>query len=150
MAASMTTRERFHALMNFEPADRLPLLEWCSWWGVTLDRWHSDGMPAELTDVQDIRRHFGLDIYLQHWFPNGKDSFPGLPEGEPGWIKSMDDYLELVPHMYREDAFDRDRLRVWAEHQKQGDVVVWLTLEGFFWFTRSPYMRILTQVLEAR
>ena len=28
----MNTRARFHAVMNFKPFDRLPLLEWAGWW----------------------------------------------------------------------------------------------------------------------
>ena len=59
----MNTRERFHAVMNFKPFDRLPVLEWAGWWNQTIDRWHGEGLPANLTDRYDICRHFGLDVY---------------------------------------------------------------------------------------
>ena len=51
--------------MNFQPFDRLPILEWAIWWDKTIDRWHREGMPAVLTDRYDICRHFGLDLYKQ-------------------------------------------------------------------------------------
>ncbi|MFW5894239.1 MAG: hypothetical protein ACOCUY_03800 [Verrucomicrobiota bacterium] len=61
----MNTRERFYAVMNFKPYDRLPLLEWAGWWDKTIIRWHGEGLPAGLTDRYAICRHFGLDIYKQ-------------------------------------------------------------------------------------
>ena len=42
----MTNRERFQALMHFQPVDRLPIVEWASWWNETLDRWHGEGLDA--------------------------------------------------------------------------------------------------------
>lgn len=42
----MNARERFHAIMNFQPFDRLPLLEWAGWWDQTIDRWHGEGLSA--------------------------------------------------------------------------------------------------------
>ncbi len=44
--AHMNARERFHAIMNFQPFDRLPLLEWAGWWDQTIDRWHGEGLSA--------------------------------------------------------------------------------------------------------
>ena len=41
----MTTRERFQAVMNFRPFDRLPLLEWAGWWDKTIQRWRGEGLP---------------------------------------------------------------------------------------------------------
>ena len=52
--------ERFRALMNFQPVDRLPMIEWADYWGETIERWRSEGLPAELEDRFDIRGHFGL------------------------------------------------------------------------------------------
>ena len=56
---SMTTRERCLAVLNFQPFDRLPIIEWADWWQATMDRWHQDGgLPATMTDCNEIRRHF--------------------------------------------------------------------------------------------
>ena len=62
--------ERFRAVMNFQPVDRLPRWEWAMWWDETIRRWHNEGLPAELkfSQVFDIARQFGLDPYQQFWF----------------------------------------------------------------------------------
>lgn len=72
----MNNRERFHAVMNFEPVDRLPFMEFMGYWPETLERWHAEGLPANVQprdyylgaehigvegDVIDPRDHFGLD-----------------------------------------------------------------------------------------
>ena len=46
----MTNRERFLAALNFErPDDRLPAIEWASWWDKTLERWHAEGLEQGLS-----------------------------------------------------------------------------------------------------
>ena len=40
----MTNRERFLATMSFQPVDRLPMLEWATWWDKTVDRWKGEGL----------------------------------------------------------------------------------------------------------
>ncbi|MCX6996430.1 MAG: hypothetical protein NTV49_04945 [Kiritimatiellaeota bacterium] len=40
--------ERFRAVMNFQPVDRLPRWEWAMWWDQTIARWHGEGLPREL------------------------------------------------------------------------------------------------------
>ncbi len=59
---AMTPRERFQAVMNFQPFDRLPLVEWAEWWDKTIDRWHTEDLPADVEDRYDICRHFGLEV----------------------------------------------------------------------------------------
>ena len=44
----MTNIERFERVLRFEPADRLPAIEWAPWWDKTLNRWRSEGLPADL------------------------------------------------------------------------------------------------------
>ena len=60
--------ERFRAVMNFQPVDRLPMWEWAMWWDETIARWRTRGLPAELDTVFDIAQYFGLDPYQQFWF----------------------------------------------------------------------------------
>ena len=50
---SMTTRERFRAVVSGQPFDRLPIIEWAMWWNQTIDR------PAEVSGRYDLYRHFG-------------------------------------------------------------------------------------------
>lgn len=62
--------ERFRAVMNFQPVDRLPRWEWAMWWDETIARWHQEGLPRALPfhQVIDIAQYFGLDPYQQFWF----------------------------------------------------------------------------------
>ena len=65
----MNQLERFHAVMNFQPVDRLPRIEWAAWWGQTIDRWKAEGLPdkgsalagTELTEAEfkDVLRTGG-------------------------------------------------------------------------------------------
>jgi len=72
----MNGRERFHGVMNFEPVDRTPFWEFMGFWPETIDRWHAEGLPAEvqLRDyylggdhiqspdaVVDPKEYFGFD-----------------------------------------------------------------------------------------
>jgi hypothetical protein len=58
--------ERFRALMGFQEVDRLPRWEWAMWWDKTIERWHGEGLPGDLTDIFDIHEWFGLDPYKQY------------------------------------------------------------------------------------
>ncbi|MEI8343023.1 MAG: hypothetical protein WCH43_15980, partial [Verrucomicrobiota bacterium] len=137
----MTPRERFQAAINFQPFDRLPLLEWAFWWDKTLDRWHGEGLPETLTDRYDLYRHFGLDMYCQDWIP--AICWATCPQpathGAP-LVSTMADYERIRPHLFPDLEAGTDRWKTWtawAEHQKNGEAVLWLSLDGFFWFARS-------------
>ncbi len=102
----MNTRERFHAVMNFKPFDRLPIVEWAGWWTQTLDRWHNERLPAELTDRYDICRHFGLDVYIQDWFrPRGPDCPAPAQHGE-GILTNEAEYEAMLTHLFPLPAVD--------------------------------------------
>jgi hypothetical protein len=133
----MTTRERFRAVMNFQPFDRLPMIEWALWWNKTVERWVSEGLPRELTGRYDLYRHFGLDVYYQDWI---KTTAPGCPEppshGAP-IISSLEEYEAIRPFLYPLDpAVDVSKWKVWAREQAEGEAVIWITFDGFFWFAR--------------
>ena len=49
--------ERFRAVMDFQPVDRLPRWEWAMWWDETIARWKREGLPAELETVFDRVRN---------------------------------------------------------------------------------------------
>ena len=132
----MTTRERFHAVMNFQPFDRLPIVEWAGWWDKTIDRWHGEGLPAELTDRYDICRHFGLDVYMQDWFGACGRGCPKPASHGAGFVTSMDDYLAVREHLFPWPVVDRGRWARRARLQQAGDVALWFTVDGFFWFPR--------------
>lgn len=129
---SMTVRERCLAVLNFQPFDRLPIIEWAGWWQATMDRWHQDGgLPATMTDCNEIRRHFGLEIYQQDWFGTGSN--------EREIIGSMDDYEreQRLDHLFPAPNVNHAQWRQWAEQQKRGEIAIWFTLDGFFWCPRK-------------
>lgn len=142
----MTPRERFLATMNFEPVDRLPMVEWAGWWTETLDRWYGEGLPANLTDRYDIVGHFGLEKYKQTWFRSVHRDVPppevhgaGLLTGEGSF---EDKYEKLHPSLFTiHDTWPIDPAiwSQWAMEQEKGDSVLWFTVEGPFWFPRTLF-----------
>ena len=136
-----TTRERFKATMSFEKTDRLPLIEWASWWDKTLNRWREEGLPLHLETDQDIMEYFGLDIHKQFWIPTLKGTCP-WPEAHGGSILesiTAKSYEKLKPHIFPQEGVDwfRDAIKCWAGKQREQGVLIWLMLDGFFWFPRK-------------
>jgi hypothetical protein len=133
----MNTRERFHAVMNFQPFDRLPVLEWATWWNQTIERWHSEGLPKEITDRYDLYQHFGLEQYKQGWLRPRSPDCPQPKTHGAGIITSREDYERVRPYLYPRGAVDYAQWERWREEQQAGDAVLWFTVDGFFWFPRT-------------
>jgi len=136
-ASTMNHPERFRALMNFQPVDRLPRWEWAMWWDLTLDRWHTEGLPTTLTDVFEIHESFGLDPYKQFWFSTTAPTIEAVQHHVEGTVSNLDDYLRILPALYPNHSAAIESMRPWAARQSAGNAVVWATLEGFFWFPRT-------------
>ncbi len=132
----MTNRERFRRVMSFQPVDRLPIIEWATWWDQTVNRWHREGLPPDLTDAFAIRCHFGLDPFQQAWLRGVGPGAPA-PASHGAGLLGGRDYRDLRPFLYPDDMFDPRVAGAWGEQQGAGDLVVWITLEGFFWFPRT-------------
>ena len=132
----MNVRERFQAVMNFQPFDRLPLVEWATWWDKTLERWHGEHLPADVTDKYDVCSHFGLELYFQDWISGIGPECPEPARHGAGILTSMDEYERMRPRLYPWPVVDRDRWARWGEMQSQGRAVLWYTMDGFFWFAR--------------
>lgn len=122
--------------MDFQPFDRLPLLEWAGWWDKTIERWYGEGLPADLIDRYAICEHFGLDVYKQDWFTVCGPDCPQPAAHGRGIIESEADYERILPHLYPSRPVNAERWQAWAEEQQQGNVVLWFTVDGFFWFAR--------------
>ena len=137
---TMTPRERFLAIAQFRPFDRLPLYEWAPWWDKTIARWQGEGLDPNLKleeeeHTKQIQSHFGLDVYFcNNYIPS---MAPGCPEpashGGP-IIHNMDDYEKLKPLLYKDwiGPYWDD----WAPRHRGNEIVAWLAMEGFFWFPR--------------
>jgi len=129
--------ERFRAVMNFQPVDRLPRWEWAMWWTRTLDRWYQEGLDPALQTVFDIHDHFGLDPYIQFWFSTTDPTIAACQHHGLGILANMDEYLQVLPNLYPDHAESIETMAPWFARQRQGEAVVWITLEGFFWFPRT-------------
>lgn len=131
--------ERFRALMNFQPVDRLPRWEWAMWWDETIVRWHGEGLPRELrfSQVIEIAEYFGLDPYQQFWFSTTNPTIEATQHHVEGIVANLDDYLRLRPQLFPDHSAAIRSMAPWAERQRRGDAVVWCTIEGFFWFPRT-------------
>lgn len=131
--------ERFRAVMNFEPADRLPRWEWAMWWDQTISRWHGEGLPKKFrpSQVFDIAQWFGLDPYQQFWFSTTDPTIEATQHHVEGIVANMDDYCRIRPDLFPSHASAIQGMSVWEARQRRGEAVVWCTLEGFFWFPRT-------------
>ena len=131
--------ERFRAVMNFQPVDRLPRWEWAMWWDETIKRWHAEGLPSRFrfSQVFEIAQHFGLDPYQQYWFSTTDSTIEATQHHVEGIVANMDDYRRLRPQLFPCHDAAIAGMAAWAERQRRGEAVVWCTLEGFFWFPRT-------------
>jgi len=133
----MTHRERFHRVLDFRPVDRLPVVEWAPWWDQTLARWRAEGLPAGLTDCCAIQRHLGLEAIRQvRVRPVGPGAPRPISHGA-GLCADEAGYDRLRDRLYPLPGFHPAALRAAAEEQARGELVVWLTVDGFFWHPRT-------------
>jgi hypothetical protein len=134
----MNQIERFKAVMGFKPVDRLPLFEFAGWWDKTQERWYQEGLPARLTDAGEIREYLGLDRHHQfRIIPRGGWPRQTPQERQKGIVKNIDEYRLMRDAIYKDVCLDKPLLEGLAEKQKAGEVVLWLDLDGFFWYPRE-------------
>ena len=95
--------ERFRAVMNFQPIDRLPRWEWAMWWDETIQRWHNEGLPGELefSNVFGITEYLGLDPYMQFWFSTTQATIEATQHHTEGTVADMDDYRKIKPYLLK-------------------------------------------------
>ncbi|MCX6903315.1 MAG: hypothetical protein NTW03_07525 [Verrucomicrobia bacterium] len=136
---AMNHVERFRAVMNFQPVDRLPRWEWAMWWDQTIARWHEEGLPRDLrfSQVIEIAEYFKLDPYQQFWFSTTDATIEATQHHVEGIVSNMDDYLRIRPQLFPNHRAALESMSPWADKQRRGQAVVWATFEGFFWFPRT-------------
>ena len=136
---TMKTRERFHAIANFNSFDRLPIFEWANWWNQTIESWQKIGLPKKIQERYELCRYFDLDLYFQHQYQALRKGSPKPESSGAGIIKNMDDYEKIQPYLFQiENDFSKSRLNIvpQAKFQQAGDAVIWLSVNGFFWLPR--------------
>jgi Uroporphyrinogen decarboxylase (URO-D) len=142
----MNTRERFHAVMNFESFDRLPIFEWASWWDKTIERWESEGLPTGM-DKHETMRYFDLDIHYQDWIHPWSPNIPKPASHGAAIMHNLADYeKDIAPHMFHYpkvnndyNVIDHKKWEKWSKEQESGNAVIWFTLNGFFWLPRTLF-----------
>lgn len=137
MISAMNARERFHAVMDFRPFDRLPMIEWASWWDKTIDRWVGEGLPTR--DRYELYRYFGLDDYRQGWFRSLHWDAPKPAHHGAGIVEDERGYEAIRHHLFQLQEtwpIDPATWTAWTREQERGDCVLWFTLDGFFWLPR--------------
>ena len=137
MTDELTTRERFARVIRFHGVDRMPVFEWAPWWDQTLRRWEGEGLPAGLHNVE-IQQHFGLDLIWQLRMRHHSPDTPKPTHHGAGLIEDEAGYEAILPTLYP-DEFDFTELRRWARLQAAGELVIWLTVDGFFWYPRTLF-----------
>jgi hypothetical protein len=90
-----------------------------------------------MNDVFEIGEYFGLDPYKQFWFSTTAPTIEAVQHHVEGTVQNMDDYLRILPSLYPDHSAAIASMRPWAGRQAAGEAVVWITLEGFFWFPRT-------------
>ena len=136
----MNNRDRFRAILRFEKVDRLPRFEWATWWDQTITRWQGEGLPQNLPPgkhgVVAVMEFFGLDPVWQWWFPLFKPTYPQMPHGI-GPVADMADYERIREHLYPEIDWEAAFPPAIRARHERGEVAVWFTLDGYFWFARK-------------
>lgn len=135
----MTNRERVKAVLNGQmPADRLPMVEWATYWDKTTAAWEEEGLKAGLGQ-QGISDSFGLDPLVQYWIRPTAKGCPGPKETHGGIAENEQEYEKILPFLYTDTSIRdmEEQLRLWKPAHDRGDFALWFTLEGFFWFPRT-------------
>ncbi len=137
----MTNKERFIATLNGEPTDRLPRIEWATWWDKTVARWQTEDATCP-SDKLELFEYFGLDRHEQFWCNNSDGGLPQPRHHGAGLFHGVDEYHKYIePHLFPEKNLTdlRNWLKECKKRHDNGESVVWFTLEGFFWYPRTLF-----------
>ena len=136
---TMSASERFSAVVSGKSFDRLPVIEWASWWDLTLKRWYSEGLPKNLKEQGEIQKFFGLDRCIESGFTAVSEDTPKPVRYGAGIINNDYDYEKILPTLYREIKFTKEEKFNLVKNRVEGDAVQYLTLYGFFWYPRDLF-----------
>jgi uroporphyrinogen-III decarboxylase len=94
-------------------------------------------MPADLNGIFEIHDYFGLDPYKQYWFSTTDPTIEAEQHHVEGVVSNMDDYLAHRAKLFPDHGPAIRGMQPWLERQADGEAVIWITLEGYFWFPRT-------------
>lgn len=76
----MNARARFLATMNYQPRDRVPLIDF-GFWSECFDVWRETGLPVEVGPLS-TDRHFGMDGFMRYYLsPEATDGHTLVDRG---------------------------------------------------------------------
>lgn len=133
----MNHRERFAAVMNFQPVDRLPRIEWAGYWNQTTDRWYKEGLDPALQGAERVREFLGLDPYSQFWIGPRSGKTPKPSHHGAGIIVDEAGYEQILPTLYKLPDFRAEQFQRVTGEAAAGNRVVWMSFDGFFWGPRN-------------
>ena len=90
-----------------------------------------------MTDRYDICEYLGLEIYHQEVVASTTADCPTPAFHGAGIIKNEGDYEAIQKHLFPRPAIDPEYWRKLAERQAKNEIVLWFSVEGFFWFARK-------------
>jgi hypothetical protein len=64
-AHEMSPKQRFEAIMSYQPFDRIIDTEF-GYWNQTLQRWHEEGLPREIDSELKANAFFGFDKWVKN------------------------------------------------------------------------------------
>lgn len=134
----MTNRERFLAALEGKPKERMPMVEWATWWDETLAAWEQEGLTPNLGE-QELFQYWGLDSLHQFWLRPRGNNCPSPAYHGSGIINNEADYEKILPYLYPDSFIEQ--MQEWMKTRKaqhdSGEAVTWLTFDGFFWGPRQ-------------
>jgi len=91
-------------------------------------------------DGDEIREYLGMDMVRQFWLSTKSSNYPCLEYGQ-GCVTNAASYNNLKEYLYLKDTFGNFKkiLMALKPLHDEGNLVVWITLEGFFWFSRTLF-----------
>lgn len=135
----MTSKDRMINFFNRKKSDRLPCVEWATWWHLTLERWYGEGLDRNLTG-KPLMEHFGHDYTHQTWISNGLGGH--CPKfKEHGYINDEKEYDQLRPYIYDKNLYENLKIHFTKVHEQfemAGDIS-WFTVDGYFWYPRNLF-----------
>ena len=137
----MTDRQRFLNTLNFDKVDdRIPMVEWAAWWNLTTDRWTEEGMPP-VTSLDDSLRYFGLDVFHCIGAMGATDDTPAPASHGGAVITDEASYERIRPTLFSDKTIEKliESAQALKERHDNGDVIIRLWLDGFFWFPRTLF-----------
>ena len=66
----MNNKERFLNTLSFQKVDRAPFMDF-GYWTDTIRCWHEQGLPADVTDDEQVEKYIGLDRGFELCMLNG-------------------------------------------------------------------------------